>query len=746
MLLRKFLVAVLALVALSSTVFCQEQVIFWAMGEEGMRIGKSEILKRFEKENPNIKVIVQTIPWDAAREKLLTSVIGAIPPDVCQLGTTWMSEFSAMDALQDISGYMKNSSVVKQDAYFQSSWTSCVYKNKVVGVPWYVDTRVLFYRKDLLRTVGFSSAPKTWDELYKVSKALSKPKAKIRSYAISLPTSNFEIAAMFAWQNGANVLNADNTAPMVESNEFKDAMDFYARFLDEGLAPKEDAADVNIFNAFKTGFYSMFISGPWMLNLVDRYCGDEFKGKWDVSILPAGKAGPISFVGGANLVMFRDSKHKAAAWKLLEFLSKPDVQVEWYKINNNLPSLKAAWNDSYFATKPMVQVFGEQLKYTQSPPNIPEWEQINSRLGRHIEEIVIGMKDIDSEMAIVSSEIKKMLFTRTVSSTLGKKWLKGAFAGGFVLLFLLTLYFIHSIKKGKGKYNNFKQYITPYIFIAPVIVVLIVFLIIPVILSFLMSLTDWNVYTFIPGSKINFIGLQNYIDLFSDKTFIKSLFNTIYFLVVGAPISVLVSLLFALLLNEGFVRMRNFFRLGYFLPVVTTIVAVAVIWRWIYNYDYGLMNYALSLFNIPGKNWLESMTLAMPSLILMSVWKNFGYNMVIFLAGLQAIPEQLYEAARIDGAGRFQIFRHITLPSLAPTTFFITILTLIGYFQFFAEPYIMTKGGPRDATISIVQYMYSQGFKFLQMGYASAIAYVLFALIFAVTIFQMWMRKRSEQV
>jgi multiple sugar transport system permease protein len=173
---------------------------------------------------------------------------------------------------------------------------------------------------------------------------------------------------------------------------------------------------------------------------------------------------------------------------------------------------------------------------------------------------------------------------------------------------------------------------------------------------------------------------------------------------------------------------------------------VCVIWRWIYNHEYGLLNYGLGLLNLPKQSWLESTQLAMPSLILMSVWKNFGYNMVIFLAGLQAIPEQLYEAAKIDGAGKLQIFWYVTFPSLAPTTFFVVLMTLIGSFQFFAEPYIMTKGGPMDSTVSIVMYMYAQGFKYLRMGYASALAYVLFGMIFLVTLFQMWMRKIEKEM
>ena len=177
---------------------------------------------------------------------------------------------------------------------------------------------------------------------------------------------------------------------------------------------------------------------------------------------------------------------------------------------------------------------------------------------------------------------------------------------------------------------------------------------------------------------------------------------------------------------------------------MTTLVAVAVIWRWLYNPEYGLINYFLELLRLPRQDWLGNTKLALPSLILMGVWKSFGYNMVIFLAGLQTIPDALYEASDIDGASKWQQFYYITLPSLQPTMSFITIMSFIGYFQFFAEPYIMTKGGPLNSTISVVQYMYNQGFKFFQFGYATSVAYVLFLFIFVFTLLQMKIRKMGE--
>jgi multiple sugar transport system permease protein len=197
-------------------------------------------------------------------------------------------------------------------------------------------------------------------------------------------------------------------------------------------------------------------------------------------------------------------------------------------------------------------------------------------------------------------------------------------------------------------------------------------------------------------------------------------------------------------LNNRQLRLRQWFRLGYFMPVITSLVAVAVVWRYLYHPRFGLINYLLSIFGIDAINWLGDPTWAMPALILLAVWKNFGYYMMIFLAGLQTIPDYLYEAARLDGANWWGQFRHVTLPQLAPTTFFVTLMTIIGYFQLFAEPYVMTQGGPVNSTLSVVFYLYQQGFRWWRMGYASAIAFMLFLIIFMLAMVQLAARKRQE--
>jgi len=283
-------------------------------------------------------------------------------------------------------------------------------------------------------------------------------------------------------------------------------------------------------------------------------------------------------------------------------------------------------------------------------------------------------------------------------------------------------------------------------FVAPAVIVLGVFFFLPVLAALAMSVTDFDLYALSDSANLRFVGLQNYGRLLSEPLFWKALGNTLYFVVLGVPLSIGASLGAALLVNSKVARLRNFFRTVFFAPVVTTLVAVAVVWRYIFHTRYGFLNYGLSEFGIGPIDWMGDPHWAMPAIVILAVWKNFGYNMIILLAALQSIPEDLYEAARIDGASGWQLFRHVTLPSLAPVLMLVSILTMTGYFQLFAEPYVMTEGGPLQSTLSVLYFMYEEGFKWWSLGRASAVAFLLFVLMFAVTVLQLRIGRREANV
>ncbi len=289
---------------------------------------------------------------------------------------------------------------------------------------------------------------------------------------------------------------------------------------------------------------------------------------------------------------------------------------------------------------------------------------------------------------------------------------------------------------------NYQHGRMAFFFVGPALLAIGVFFFIPVIAALLLSFTDFDIYSLGNFAYARFIGLKNYLQLFQDPLFWKALKNTLYFLLLGGPLSIAVSLGAALMLQSKLVRFKGFFRTAYFAPVVTTLVAVAVVWRFVYHPRFGILNYLLSWFGVSPVDWLGDPHWAMPAIILMAVWKNFGYNMIIFVAGLQNISEELYEAASIDGAGKLQKFIRITIPMLAPTTLFISVITMIGYFQLFAEPYVMTQGGPLNSTLSIVLLMYQQGFRWWNMGYSAALAFVLFAFILAGSVLQSLLQRR----
>jgi len=257
----------------------------------------------------------------------------------------------------------------------------------------------------------------------------------------------------------------------------------------------------------------------------------------------------------------------------------------------------------------------------------------------------------------------------------------------------------------------------------------------PVLQSLFMSFTDTKSKDLRHPFSVNIIGLDNYLKALSDPTFLQAARNTAYFVVVGVPLTLGVALAAAVVLDRGITRFRGLFRLGFYTPVITSIVAVAVVWRFLLQQNFGLINTVLGWVGIGGPNWLGDSHWSMPALILMATWRNFGTAMIIFLAGLQAVPFMLHEAASIDGAGAWQRFRHITLPMLRPTMLFVSVTTAIGYLQFFEEPFVMTNGGPLNSTISMSMYTYKQ-FGFGNYGFASSVSYIIFIVIALVTAVQ----------
>jgi multiple sugar transport system substrate-binding protein len=354
------------------------KITVWAMGAEGEKL--NVLAKDFMAENPDVTVDVTPIAWDVAHDKLLTSVAGNKTPDISQMGTTWMGEFAKTGALEEVPDD------IDQDSFFESAQSTGVVDDTAYGVPWYVETRVLYYRTDIAEKAGITEPPATWDDLKAMAKAMQeKGGAK---YGISLSPNNWQELLPFVWQNGGDVLTGDEFS--FDTPQVKEAIEFYQSFFKEGLTAKSVPEGFDITPAFIQGTHPMFFSGPWHISLIKDAGGADFEGKWAIAPMPKKETG-TSFVGGSDLVVFKNSDNKDAAWKFVEYLSSPAVQQKWYETVSDLPSVESAWDSGELATDEKLSLFGEQLKDAKTPPVIPKWEQIAADVvNTEMEKAMIG--------------------------------------------------------------------------------------------------------------------------------------------------------------------------------------------------------------------------------------------------------------------------------------------------------------------------------------------------------------------
>jgi len=283
-----------------------------------------------------------------------------------------------------------------------------------------------------------------------------------------------------------------------------------------------------------------------------------------------------------------------------------------------------------------------------------------------------------------------------------------------------------------------------WLFTAPVLTIIVAVFVVPTLLAMAMAFTDYSIYALADPGNLHIVGLANFTTLFATPLFWRAIGNTVLFAVLGVPLAIGASLFAALLLNDATVRWKPLWRVALFAPYVTSIVATAVVWRFLFNTRFGLINQALGVVGLPAVDWLGDPNTSIPAILIFVTWKIFGYNMIVFTAALAAVPQDLMEAARLDGAGRWTRFRHVTLPAIGPTLVLAGVMSVAGFLQIFAEPYVMTLGGPAQSTTTILYFMFDEGFKWWNLGQASAVAFVLFLMILAVTLIQTRYARRQE--
>jgi len=386
---------------------------FWGLGREGEVV--TQLLPEFHRRHPGIRVEVQQIPWTAAHEKLLTGVAGDATPDLSQLGNTWVPELVALDAIEPLDSWIAEGSAAEKVAtpdYFPGIWATNVIDGRLYGVPWYVDTRVVFYRRDILARAGFASMPQTWAE-WERALARVKQVAGEGNFSILLPTNEFEQLLTFGLQQDAPLLADNGTRGNFQSPEFRRAFTFYVDMFRKGWAPVEaDTQISNVWDEFAKGYFTFYISGPWQIGEFKRRLPPSAQDDWMTAPMPGPNGPGVSVAGGSSLVLFKDSPRKAEAWKLVEYLSEPAVQVRFYELTGNLPPRKSPWQGPALADNPYARAFRAQLERLEPSPQVPEWERIVQRMRLYSEEVVHGRRTIDGALAAFNKEVDGMLEKR----------------------------------------------------------------------------------------------------------------------------------------------------------------------------------------------------------------------------------------------------------------------------------------------------------------------------------------------
>ena len=409
--------AVVAAVGCGAGTPPQQVVEFWGLGREGEVV--DELLDGFRAEHPELKVEVQQIPFTAAHEKLLTALIGGAAPDLAQVGNTWIPEFVVLDAAEPLDPLLERSSVIRRDDYFDGVWETNVVDGRLYGVPWYVDTRIVFYRTDLLDAAGCLPFPRSWQGwLECMRRVVALPGGE--RFAILLPTDEWAQPVVLGLQQGATLLADDGSRGAFSSPEFARAFDFYIQIFDEHLAPVLSTSQIgNVYQQFAEGRFAMYITGPWNLGEFRRRLPASALAVWGTAPLPSpDESWPgVSLAGGASLVIFKSSERKPAAWQVVEYLSRPEVQLEFYRLSGDLPARVTPWSDPLLADDPQVAAFFTQLGHVQPMPRVAEWEQIATRLYERAEEAIQGVATNEQVLAGLDRDVDRFLTKR--------RWVRG---------------------------------------------------------------------------------------------------------------------------------------------------------------------------------------------------------------------------------------------------------------------------------------------------------------------------------
>ena len=761
--MHRLLTAALAGLLLVTAATAQKRQVKLMGWGDTTTMAKYAILEEaFEAANPDIDLVVEIMDGISYKRKLPVMIASGTAPDLFEAGLERAASFGSYaekGAYVDLMPLIERDGV-NLDDWFPEVIASCYYDGVLYNLPKKLNNPACVHiNLDLFDAAGipYPTRDWTWDDALVMARAMTKDfdgDGRIDQWGMSWPLAQgVEPAIIRGWQwtrDEGRQINIDD--PL-----FYESLQWMADLVHvEHVAPsleETEGAGLPGYLLFTTGKVAIQSGGRWQTAIYKREIGDRFR--WDTIWMPVKDLSEKRSytIGTEAWGIYRGSKNIEDAWSVLKWLAGPGGSRVLAGMGGAIPAVRSVAASPDFLDQGPPSREGnrwwlEAMQHAVRPPREPHWTKVEQLMTQVLKLGWDGQRPFKELALELKPRIDEILQEKP-RSTPQSMW--AVALGGALVLVLVVGLLRHYGEEGDGRGLRERlrnrqirqEALYGWLFIAPHLVGLFVFTIGAILASGYLSLTEWDLF----GTP-QWTGLGNYQRLWDDPIFWKTLYNTIYYAGLRVPLSIAFSLAVAILMN---LKMRGilWWRVIYFVPAVSSSVAIALVWRWIYSKDFGLLNAFLDWFGLPAMSWLTSETLAMPSMIIMSVWWSVGTNMVIYLAALQGVPDQLYEAAEIDGAGAWHRFWHVTFPMITPTTFFLLILGTIGSLQIFDIFYVMTQGGPNFATTSLVMYIFQNAFEYLEMGYASAVAWVLFAIILLLSLIQMkfsqWVHYEGER-
>ncbi|MBP5274920.1 MAG: extracellular solute-binding protein [Abditibacteriota bacterium] len=742
---------ILLILILSSAVsWGRETITFWYGASPGERTAYEKMIKDFEKQNPDIKVNGVLVPQAYVERKLTLSIAGKVPPDVVRFYAHLGGGMMSRGALEPLDGLIKEDSYSLED-FYPAGLSQNTFGGVLYGLPWVLSPNALYYNKALFREAGLDPErpPRTWEELKVYSRKLTKygkngKPVRLGYSAFLYNPNNF---AMYLWQLGGELVDPDTRRAAFNTPEGKEALLFMSDFI------KEETGDVtslqnfnsefkgNVNDPFGNGAVAMFVDNPYKSSIFKANYPDLDYG---IATVPF-KDKPASEIVGNSLVIPRGSKHKRAAWEFIKFAASRRQMINVCSAGGRIPARRSAATDPVFYRDPIFRGFIDQLAYGETIPIVPGWAEASAEMASEIELYLKGKKTAEEALSDAEKKVNGVI-ARAEEDMSGFKpvrWrlLGVLFAVLLVCCALLVLWL--TLKETKGHPRERREAGEFYLLILPWLIGFVVLTLGSVLASLVFSFAKWDVI-----NTAYSVGFRNFAELFGDVRFIKSIWVTLSYTVWAVPLSIVFGLFVSVLLNRAG-RFVEIARTLYYLPSVISGVATSVLWINIFA-PAGLLNNFLGLHIVPwiengrlvwlsmmnnADGWLLVPELCIPAFVIMSVW-SVGSSMIIYLAALQGVPTALYEAADLDGAGGFRKLVSVTIPLITPAIFYQLTTGIIFSLQMFTQAFILNNGsgGPEDASLFYGLYLYNQAFGYLNIGKASAMAWMLFVVVMIITL------------